>query len=107
MSHVWYVTFEVRKRGTLPQRRSPRVTKTFETEREAQEFARAKLEEGLVVFAGTLNPHVPKRIIPSEAIPLWLESSQASSQVNSQANSQANSQVNSQVNSDDPRETEG
>jgi hypothetical protein len=27
----------------------------------------------LVVFAGTLNPHVPKRLIPSGSIPLWLE----------------------------------
>jgi hypothetical protein len=73
MLHAWYVTFEMRKRGILPRRRSPRVTRTFQTEAEAKEFARARFDEGLVVFAGTLNPHVPKRLIPSGSIPLWLE----------------------------------
>lgn len=77
MPHAWYVTIEVRKRGTLPKRRSPRVTRTFETEIDAREFAREKFNEGLVVFAGTLNPHVPKRIVPSDSIPMWLAGSQA------------------------------
>ena len=76
MPHVWYVTFEVRKRGLLPKRRSPRVTKTFETETEAKDFARTKFDEGLVVFAGTLNPFLPKRLITSSSIPQWLEDSQ-------------------------------
>jgi hypothetical protein len=73
MPHAWYVTFELRKRGILPKRRTARVTKTFATEADAKGFARAKFDEGLVVFAGTLNPHVPKRLIPSGHIPLWLE----------------------------------
>jgi hypothetical protein len=67
----WYVTVEVHKRGTLPRRRSPRLTSTFETEAEAKNFARAKLQEGLIVFAGTINPHVPRRLVPSHDIAAW------------------------------------
>jgi hypothetical protein len=68
----WYVTFEVRKRGLLPRQRSPRETKTFATEAEAKLFARAKLDEGLAVFAGTINPHLPRRLIPASGIAAWL-----------------------------------
>jgi hypothetical protein len=73
MPHAWYVTFEVHKRGLLPKRRSPRITRTFETEAEAKSFARARFDEGLVVYAGTINPHVPRQLIPSNSIPSWLE----------------------------------
>jgi hypothetical protein len=76
MPHVWYVTFEVHKRGALPKRRSPRVTKMFETETEAKDFARARFNEGLVVFAGTINPYLPRQLIASSRIPLWLEGPQ-------------------------------
>jgi hypothetical protein len=73
MPHTWYVTFEVHKRGILPKRRSPRMTRTFETETEAKHFARTKFDEGLTVFAGTLNPYLPRQLIPSSSIPFWLE----------------------------------
>ena len=76
MPHTWYVTFEAQKRGVFPKRRSPRVTKTFETEAEAKAFARARFDEGLVVFAGTINPYLPKRLIASSKIALWLEGTQ-------------------------------
>jgi hypothetical protein len=46
---------------------------TFETEAEAKSFARTKLNEGLSVHAGTINPHLPRRIIPSKGIPSWIE----------------------------------
>ena len=69
---IWYVTFEIRKRGILPKQRSPRETRTFVTEDEAKIFARSKLEEGLTVFAGTINPHFPKRLVPSSQIYAWL-----------------------------------
>jgi hypothetical protein len=70
---TWFVTFEIRKRGLLRKReRSPRETHTFATEAEAKLFAQTKLEEGLVVFAGTINPHSPKRIILSRNIAGWL-----------------------------------
>ena len=73
MSHTWYVTFEVQKRGVLPKRRSARLTKTFETEMEAKHFASTKLDEGLTVFAGTINPYLPRQVIPSGSIAHWLE----------------------------------
>jgi hypothetical protein len=69
---IWYVTFEIRKRGILPKQRSPRETRTFATEAEAKIFARSKLDEGLTVFAGTINPHSPKRLVPSSHIYAWL-----------------------------------
>ena len=74
MNHTWYVTFEVPRSGTTVQPRSPRLTKTFETEAEARDFARTKFDSGLVVTAGTIIPHLPRRAIPSEEIPIWLES---------------------------------
>jgi hypothetical protein len=74
MNHVWYVTYEVPRSGTLVQRRNPRLTKTFDTEAEAREFARTKFDCGLIVTAGTIIPHLPRRAIPSEEIPAWLES---------------------------------
>ena len=49
------------------------MTKTFETEIEAKNFARAKFNEGLIVFAGTINPHTPRQLISSANIPSWLE----------------------------------
>ena len=72
MPDTWYVTFEPRKRGTLPKPRCPRQTMTFATESEARQFARARLDEGLSVFAGTINPHLPRQLIPAERIMLWL-----------------------------------
>jgi hypothetical protein len=76
MPYTWYVTFELRKRGGLPARRSPRATRTFDTETEAKNFARAKFNEGLIVYAGTINPHSPRQVIPSSSIPFWLEHAQ-------------------------------
>jgi hypothetical protein len=73
MTYTWYVTFEVHKRGTMPKRRSPRATKMFETEEEAKVFARAKFNEGLIVYAGTIIPYKPRRTIPSSDIPAWLD----------------------------------
>ena len=73
MPHTWYVTFETSRRGVLPRPRSPRATRTFETEKEAKDFARAKLDEGLCMHAGTINPHTPKQLIVSGNIASWLE----------------------------------
>jgi len=72
MSPTWYVTVELHKSGVLPKPRSPRLTTTFETQTEAKEFARTKLREGLIVFAGTINPFVPRQHIPSHCIATWL-----------------------------------
>jgi fermentation-respiration switch protein FrsA (DUF1100 family) len=43
MKHSWYVTFEVPTDGALLRRRHPRLTKTFETEAAAKDFARTKV----------------------------------------------------------------
>ena len=74
MNQTWYVTFEVPRSGTLVQRRNPRLTKTFDTEAEAREFARTKFDGGLILSAGTLNPQRPRRVIPPVEVPVWLES---------------------------------
>jgi hypothetical protein len=79
LTPTWYVTFE-RKRGVLPKHRRPRETKTFATEAEAKAFTRLILEEGLAVFAGTINPHFPKRLILSSYIHSWLENEEKGDQ---------------------------
>jgi hypothetical protein len=43
---------------------------------EAKNFARSKLDEGLTVFAGTINPYLPRQVIPSGSIAHWLEGAQ-------------------------------
>ncbi|WFT96036.1 hypothetical protein QA633_02630 [Bradyrhizobium barranii] len=76
MTAIWYVTFEVRRSGLLPKPRSPHETRTFATEAEAKAFARSKLEDGLVLLAGTINPHSPKQLIPASRIQSWLADDQ-------------------------------
>jgi hypothetical protein len=66
---TWYVSFE-RPRG---KRTFSRATETFPNEREAKEFARAKLVDTPNVTAGTLNPHLPKRTITPTLMLEWLE----------------------------------
>ena len=39
---------------------------------EARDFARAKYNDGLTVYAGTINPHLPRQLIPSRSIASWL-----------------------------------
>jgi hypothetical protein len=78
MNHTWYVTFEVPTDGTLPRRRHPRLTQTFETEAAAKDFARTKFNEGLIVTAGTVLPHLPRVLILSVEIPAWLGSARRS-----------------------------
>jgi hypothetical protein len=69
---TWYVSFE--SRDEVSGRRSQaRATETFRNERDAKAHARAKLAEGLNVNAGTLNPHLPKRMITSRQILDWLK----------------------------------
>jgi len=73
MPATWYVTVELHKSGVLPKPRHPRQTTTFETKAGAMDFARARLSEGLIVFAGTINPFVPREHIPSARIAAWLD----------------------------------
>jgi len=65
---TWYVSFEL-PRGN---RKHARATETFPNEREAKKFASAKLADTQHVTAGTLNPHLPKRIASAQMLE-WLE----------------------------------
>ena len=56
MKHTWYVTFEVPTDGTLSRRRHPRLTKTFETEAAAKDFARIKFSRGTDRHRGDHHP---------------------------------------------------
>jgi hypothetical protein len=67
---MWYVSFELPRRG---KRSFARTTETFPNQREAKQFARAKLVDALNISAGTLNPHLPKRAIAPVEIPEWIE----------------------------------
>jgi hypothetical protein len=69
---TWYVSFE-QKRIRPAKRAFSRGTETFRSELEAKEFAKQKLAETQNVSAGTLNPHLPKRVIPSAQMIQWLE----------------------------------
>src|ERR1019366_778357 len=53
---------------------SPRQTKSFSTESDAKQFAKAMLSDGFAVTAGTLNPHQSRRrIITASKIDQWIE----------------------------------
>jgi hypothetical protein len=67
---IWYVTFRPKERQGKRVQASEGLS--FQTEREAKAFARAKLADGLNVSAGTLNPHQPKRTISSIQLREWL-----------------------------------
>ena len=69
---TWYVSFEPIKLPT-GKRAFSRATETFRSELEAKDFARQKLTETQSVSAGTLNPHLPKRVISTAQIIEWLE----------------------------------
>ena len=72
---TWYVSFELSKskRKAAATRRFPRLSETFLTEDEAKAFAFEKCNQGLIVSAGTLNPHLPRRTIPTAVIHRWIE----------------------------------
>ena len=72
-NHTWYVTTEIPWKGATVRSRRSRTTVTFDTEMDAKDFARVKVDAGLVVNAGTIIPHSPRRAIASGNIPSWLE----------------------------------
>jgi hypothetical protein len=64
---IWYVSFD-----PDPKRRRFRSAQSFASESDAKQFAREALASGKVVYAGTINPHEPRRFIPPEKIEAWL-----------------------------------
>jgi len=73
MKLTWYVTFEAPMRAKPQKRAQALFTKSFATEAEAKDFAREKLNEGLKVFAGTINPYLPKRLIAPTDVTSWID----------------------------------
>jgi hypothetical protein len=72
----WFVSVDTPKhKGPVSSRTSvTRQAKTFPTESEAKQFAKAKLAEGMRVTAGTLIPYQPiRRIIAASDINQWIE----------------------------------
>ena len=69
---TWYVSYVAS--GDTSGERAYRATKTFASEGEAITFARRRFQAGdKTLVAGTINPVTPKRVIPSSAIPDWLD----------------------------------
>jgi hypothetical protein len=68
---IWYVAFRRPDRATVVYGRN---SKMFQTEIEAKQFARKRLEEGCDVSAGTVNPYRPRQAIGPLQILMWLES---------------------------------
>jgi len=69
---TWYVSYIAS--GSMLGDRASRATKNFASEEEARAFARSRTEAGdQTLIAGTINPVLPKRVIPSASIPAWLD----------------------------------
>jgi hypothetical protein len=78
---TWFVSFE--QNSMRPAKRSfTRATETFHCELDAKKFAKQKLTKKFAkqkltqtqnVSAGTLNPHLPKRVISSAQMVQWLD----------------------------------
>jgi hypothetical protein len=71
----WYVSIDrpSQRRPSLSRGPLPRQSKSFLTEIEAKQFARAMLSEGFKVMAGTMNPHLPRRLVVASEIERWIE----------------------------------
>jgi hypothetical protein len=76
---TWYVSFEPSVPAVPTKRPSAltRQTVNFDSEADAKVFARARLRDASDVRAGTLNPHLPKRVISSAGLADWLEEKDA------------------------------
>jgi hypothetical protein len=73
VKHIWYVSFEMPRAPIGKKQPYSRKTRTFESEIEAKNFAKEKLQNSSNVNAGTLNPFLPKRVITSAQMFEWLE----------------------------------
>jgi hypothetical protein len=76
ITNRWYVSGQAPSEWRPNSSRAPfpRKTKSFPTESEAKQFAKAMLSDGFRVTAGTLNPHQPRRrTITASEINQWIE----------------------------------
>jgi hypothetical protein len=77
----WFVSVEAPKQWRLKSSASTRQTKTFPTESEAKQFAKALLSKGMKILAGTLQPHQPtRRVIGPLEINQWIEEEEKDNQ---------------------------
>jgi len=78
IANQWYVSIDrpIQWRPTSSRASSPRESKSFPTEIEAKQFARAMLSDGFKVMAGTMNPHLPRRLIVASEIDRWIEATE-------------------------------
>jgi hypothetical protein len=67
---IWYVSFAMRN-PDAGHHRFARQTRTFTTEQDAKAFARTLLVQTQDISAGTINPHIPRRVIAPAAITAW------------------------------------
>ena len=75
IANHWYVSIERPSewRPNSSRAPAPRLSKSFQTENEAKQFAREMLSKGLQAMAGTMNPHLPRRLIVSLEIERWID----------------------------------
>lgn len=70
---IWYVSY---RSNITPKRededRCVRATRRFKTEAEAKQFAQEIINKGWSAIAGTLNPYLPKKTVPSTKILDWI-----------------------------------
>jgi hypothetical protein len=73
---IWYVPFFTHGDPTLrgANRKYARATRSFKTEADAKSFAREIVENGWTASAGTLNPHLPKKIVSPDRVLDWIGS---------------------------------
>ncbi|MBR0874822.1 hypothetical protein JQ633_31010 [Bradyrhizobium tropiciagri] len=68
---IWFVSFALHD-ANVSHKRFPRQTRTFPSEQQAKAFASSLLEQTPDIAAGTINPHLPRRIIAPAAIAAWV-----------------------------------
>jgi hypothetical protein len=73
---IWYVSYFTHGDPTLngANRKYARATRSFKTEADAKLFARKIVENGWTASAGTLNPHLPKKIVSPNRVLDWIGS---------------------------------
>jgi hypothetical protein len=67
---IWFVSYVPNE--SRPRGHHRRVTETFSSEPDAKKFALARLADATQIAAGTINPHVPRRVIGSAKLVGWL-----------------------------------
>jgi len=68
----WYVSYTIK--SDHGSRRHARKTETFDTEEHAKLFVREIAVDRLRLTAGTINPHLPKRVVSTAEISTWIVS---------------------------------